>query len=91
MNVADLKPGHRIALARPSYAPSRVDSLTVVTEPEFVDDGRLGLIASVTVAVDAVEAIGPGELLVRSNAARVAGLPTSPDQYRVSFRMNAAF
>lgn len=86
MKPAGLKPGHRIALTAPINVPECADALLVQTEAEIRDDNYFGTVVSVDVQVTAVEAIGPGELLVRSGAARVTGLPNSPEQYRLGYR-----
>ncbi len=62
MKPADLRPGHRIPLPPPSYAPTRRESIVVSTEPEFAyDPGHERIIVGVELDVDAIDWIGPGE------------------------------
>ncbi len=86
MKPAELLPGHRIPLPSPSYAPTRRDSIIVSTEPEFAyDPGRARIIVGAEMDVDATDWIGPGEMLVRTDAVRVEGVGEEAGRYRLWF------
>lgn len=86
MKPADLRPGHRIPLSPPSYAPTRSESIVVCSEPEIAyDPGHERIIVGVESGVEATDWIGPGEMLERIDAVRVEGMGESPGRYRVWF------
>ena len=87
MKPADLQPGHRIPLTRPSYAPHRSDSLIVASDPDSDPDRPDLVLFDVDVEVgDPDDWIGHGELMVRSGCALVQGVDGSSTKYRVGYR-----